>query len=137
MFNWTEDWVSIFLDGVMVSSWGRVRHHGKLVDPTFKKSFGWVYIITQGNKMHFLNIKLLLLQYFPHVKLKLSVKWAKHIRYLNAKDKALPEIEENPPKRKCHDCGRPTNNYRCAECWQRLREKQSRSYEQDPDISHY
>lgn len=21
--------------------------------------------------------------------------------------------------RKCHDCGKPTNNYRCNECWEK------------------
>jgi hypothetical protein len=26
------------------------------------------------------------------------------------------------PKRRCHDCGRPTNDYRCRQCWQALRE---------------
>lgn len=25
--------------------------------------------------------------------------------------------------RKCHDCGRPTSDYRCAKCWAKLREK--------------
>lgn len=25
--------------------------------------------------------------------------------------------------RRCHDCGRPTNNYRCASCWRKLREE--------------
>ncbi|MBD5416980.1 MAG: hypothetical protein HDR50_04830 [Desulfovibrio sp.] len=24
-------------------------------------------------------------------------------------------------KRRCHDCGRPTNDYRCPKCWARLR----------------
>ena len=33
-----------------------------------------------------------------------------------------------PPKpragqRRCHDCGRPTSDYRCAKCWAKLREK--------------
>ena len=23
--------------------------------------------------------------------------------------------------RRCHDCGRPTNNYRCDECWKKIR----------------
>lgn len=23
--------------------------------------------------------------------------------------------------RRCHDCGRPTNDYRCPKCWARLR----------------
>ena len=25
--------------------------------------------------------------------------------------------------RKCHDCGRPTTDYRCSKCWAKLREK--------------
>ena len=25
--------------------------------------------------------------------------------------------------RKCHDCGRPTSDYRCTKCWAKLREK--------------
>lgn len=24
-------------------------------------------------------------------------------------------------KRKCHDCGKPCNDYRCPECWAKLR----------------
>ena len=24
-------------------------------------------------------------------------------------------------KRKCHDCGKPTNAYRCPECWAKIR----------------
>ncbi len=24
--------------------------------------------------------------------------------------------------RRCHDCGRPTNNYRCVSCWRKLRD---------------
>lgn len=26
-------------------------------------------------------------------------------------------------KRKCHDCGALTNDYRCQKCWQKLKEK--------------
>ena len=25
--------------------------------------------------------------------------------------------------RHCHDCGKPTPNYRCTECWRKLRER--------------
>lgn len=25
--------------------------------------------------------------------------------------------------RKCHDCGRPTSDYRCQECWKKWRRK--------------
>ncbi|MDR0339109.1 MAG: hypothetical protein LBH65_02400 [Desulfovibrio sp.] len=31
--------------------------------------------------------------------------------------------------RRCATCGRPTNNYRCARCWRKLRGK----YIEDPD----
>lgn len=30
-------------------------------------------------------------------------------------------IEPLPPNRHCHDCGKPTSNYRCNECWIRRR----------------
>lgn len=30
---------------------------------------------------------------------------------------------DNPAKRTCHDCGRPTNNYRCPDCWKAFRER--------------
>lgn len=23
--------------------------------------------------------------------------------------------------RRCHDCGKPSNDYRCAECWEKIR----------------
>lgn len=26
-----------------------------------------------------------------------------------------------PPKRRCHDCGKPSDDYRCPECWNKLR----------------
>ena len=25
--------------------------------------------------------------------------------------------------RRCHDCGKPTYNYRCAKCWKKYKEK--------------
>ena len=33
----------------------------------------------------------------------------------------LPKKKAN--MRKCHDCGRPTSDYRCSKCWAKLREK--------------
>ena len=38
-----------------------------------------------------------------------------------------------PKKRKCHDCGRPTWDYRCAECLKIWREKHD--IPQNPDYS--
>lgn len=33
-----------------------------------------------------------------------------------------------PPKRLCHDCGKPTTNYRCDECWAKIREKEESDF---------
>ena len=33
------------------------------------------------------------------------------------------KFKKNKPTRRCHDCGHPTSNYRCNECWKKLREK--------------
>jgi len=30
--------------------------------------------------------------------------------------------EEHVYSRTCHDCGKPTDNYRCDECWAKIRE---------------
>jgi predicted amidophosphoribosyltransferase len=38
-------------------------------------------------------------------------------------------------KRRCHDCGRPTNDHRCAECWRKIREG-SEYYYVNPDRCH-
>ena len=32
-------------------------------------------------------------------------------------------IAKNSHGRVCHDCKKPTNNYRCSQCWDKLREK--------------
>lgn len=48
-----------------------------------------------------------------------------------------PKKKYHPPKRKadgkrrCHDCGRPTTDYRCAECWRKLRAAQNYSFEDE------
>ena len=30
---------------------------------------------------------------------------------------------QKDPTRRCHDCGRPTTDYRCPRCWARLRSR--------------
>ena len=30
---------------------------------------------------------------------------------------------QKEPTRRCHDCGRPTTDYRCPRCWARLRSR--------------
>lgn len=37
-------------------------------------------------------------------------------------------------RRKCHDCGRPTNNFRCEECWAKIRN--SSEYYMQPQSYH-
>ena len=39
-------------------------------------------------------------------------------RGMKLQDGSLPN--GLPPSRTCHDCGAPTNNYRCAECWMKI-----------------
>lgn len=42
-------------------------------------------------------------------------------------------------KRKCHDCGKPTYNYRCDKCWDALRQKNGcspSSVELDPTLGY-
>lgn len=35
------------------------------------------------------------------------------------------QLKASPPQysRRCHDCGKPTNDYRCPACWRRIRAK--------------
>lgn len=35
--------------------------------------------------------------------------------------KSLGDDARPGPSRKCHDCGKPTSNYRCDECWRKVR----------------
>lgn len=34
--------------------------------------------------------------------------------------------------RRCHDCGTPTNNYRCSRCWSKVRHGEPSMYGVDP-----
>lgn len=43
---------------------------------------------------------------------------AQRSRGMRLQDGSLPN--DLPPSRTCHDCGAPTNNYRCAECWAKI-----------------
>ena len=56
--------------------------------------------------------------------------WARGV--INSAKMALTN-KDTSFRRKCHDCGKPTNNYRCRECWQRIRE-QYRDNDVDPDL---
>ena len=139
MFNYEEEWVkaALSINGVEVSSWGRLRYRGNLINPLFRKGFGWVYCLSHNRDIHFLPIRMLVLRHFPFVSLDFNKKWADRIRKLNVKEQPPLDEEETPPTRKCHDCGKPTNNYRCEECWRKLRERRSGSYSQDPDVPHF
>ena len=30
-------------------------------------------------------------------------------------------VNDTQKKRKCHDCGKPCNDYRCKKCWDKVR----------------
>lgn len=38
------------------------------------------------------------------------------------------EQSEPLPTRFCHDCGKPTTDYRCAECWEKFKRKYAANY---------
>ena len=42
-----------------------------------------------------------------------------------AKDYYDQQLSAQPAlySRKCHDCGKPTNDYRCPKCWQKIRSR--------------
>ncbi len=46
---------------------------------------------------------------------------ALHLSLRGGPKPRLPKKKVN--MRKCHDCGRPTSDYRCPKCWAKLREK--------------
>ena len=138
MFNYKEEWVkaAVSFDGVEISSWGRLRYKGNLINPIFRKGFGWTYCLAQDRDICFIPIRALILRHFPFVSLEINKNWANQVRAQNAKEQA-PDPEDLPPTRRCHDCGKPTNNYRCEECWQKIRAKRKGSYCKDPDIAHF
>ena len=41
----------------------------------------------------------------------------------------LPKLKRDGSMRKCHDCGKPTTDYRCSKCWAKLRSKHGYSTE--------
>ncbi len=43
-------------------------------------------------------------------------------------DDADMDKVEPLPMRLCHDCGRPTTDYRCRECWAKFRRKYAENY---------
>ncbi len=47
------------------------------------------------------------------------------VKYISRKKKQKRKPEPEPKyQRKCVTCGTPTNNYRCDECWQKLRQEE-------------
>lgn len=40
------------------------------------------------------------------------------------------------PGRVCHDCGRPTSNYRCSSCWEKIRSDSTKAVEDFGDSAY-
>lgn len=80
-----------------------------------------------------------------HVKNRWGKGTTKRIRLLIEKAKKRGDIVPDPlkrmeednasisdkPRRRCHDCGRPTPDYRCAECLKKWRQKHGVSIHAD------
>ena len=133
MFNYKEEWTNcrIAIKNVEVSSWGRVKHNGVLLNPVYERGIGWIYRVNQNSRRHFLNIKILVLHHFPFVRFRTCGTWAKRIRKMNNSQDTKMKAT-----RRCHDCGKPTNNYRCEECWAKLRGR-ANDTSPHPDIPHF
>jgi len=130
MFNYNEDWVTFTLHpDYEISSWGRIRHKEteEYLTPYYSHRYrSWVYDI-EGNSY---KANLLLYRHFPTVRISIGKEWKQKLDELD-------EAFETPkPTRRCHDCGKPTFNYRCEECWRKLRSENT-DYLFDPDIDRF
>lgn len=51
------------------------------------------------------------------------------------RDLAEMQACRNTAKRRCPDCGKPTTNYRCVSCWERLRKKHGLPADGDVNVA--
>ena len=141
MFNCGEVWTQVRdLEEVEFSNWGRLKSKGNFKIPFFNRHFNaWGYRVKHNGKKHFLNIRMLFLNYFPRTHFRINRKWANKVIQKNK----LETPKEEKMTRKCHDCGKPTNNYRCQECWNKIRNPERHTgktfymSDPDPDVPHY
>ena len=54
------------------------------------------------------------------------------IRQMRTSDRDEEDVDlddvEPLPMRPCHDCGKPTTNYRCRECWVKFKRKYAANF---------
>lgn len=139
-----DDWKKIEGTFYCMNSQGiLINNKGKMLKPYKNDTGVYYYIYTTKKKKCYIYVKDVYKQLFGKDK-KFDSKWylwaLKIYQILTPKSKNpyhMPKIY----KRRCHDCGRPTNNYRCKACWERIRGKKKKDegefYGLEPDIEEY
>jgi len=92
-----------------------VRYKSSISYKKESRRLKFLYKKTFGKEISEKDIEFLKSEEFK----KLRLEWnEKH-----KKKKKQKTINSLPKKytRRCHDCGRPTNNYRCDNCWAKIR----------------
>lgn len=134
-----EKWVHID-NNYELSNYGRLRRLKRsgyyYLIPS--KHFSYVIYFENGDKKT-LKIEELVFEYLNiRINMNTILRNAiiKENKKLNSQFKRMvpPKTKENYKKenptysRSCHDCGKPTNQYRCDECWQIKMESEDMDY---------
>lgn len=125
------------MESFEISNHGRVRRRapgknnasiGRLYPPYRNGSKIYYTIYSNHKKVHF-RLDKLMNQVWPgwYDPDYFTWEWMEDMREQikeenNPGGDGLERDIELTPRRKCHDCGRPTNNYRCETCWEALRD---------------
>lgn len=133
-----EKWRHI-TNNYYVSNYGRMgrqKTHGfYYLIPN--KHFENTIFITKNNKQ-IAHIRKFVRMFFDTSNLEFTEEYRNYIVELNRSENSnltktgQKEDYKNEPmnlfKRKCTDCGKPTNNYRCHKCWELKKDNTDREY---------
>lgn len=64
-------------------------------------------------------------------------KYADSVRVYQAKERKANKVSEPVTRRVCHDCGKPTANYRCPACLEKWRKNYNVSNSADNEEIYY
>lgn len=139
-----QDWKNItnpkWLKGYVINSQGIVKNKrsNKIIVPYVfiskkTKSMRFVYHFRKKGAPTYTRVEELYEIVFNKklwdvISQKQLLLLIKHLKDKNVKNNLTnkpysPVKSLKTKQRRCHDCGRPTNNYRCSACWQKIRKK--------------
>lgn len=134
-----------------ISNYGRLRKFKRsgyyYLLPS--KYFTYVIYFEDGSKktlkiedlvFNYMGIKIKMNNTLRNVIIKENKKINKNFKN-NVPPKTKPNYKQVQPVylRQCHDCGKPTNQYRCDECWKTKMESEDMDYLSlcgDPDLEY-